>query len=375
MKFLHTGDLHLDSAFCSSDVFTADARREAQRNTLSRIIGLASEENCQMVLIAGDLFDSKYVTPETARFVTELFGETNMPIIIAPGNHDPYADGSFYKSVALPDNVHVFSSSELQRYDFDDIDVSVYGYAFTSAVLGSSPLAAYGAEAKEKRFSLLCAHGDIDSPISRYCPLTEGDIAAMGFDYAALGHIHNRGAVNGRVYYCGFPQGRSFDELGDGGVNIVEIDDGGAVKVERRVVSVEKYESAQVYLDGSEDTEGIISKIKSAVEASSEGKNTHLRITLTGNADESVMPDTESIRHAVSECEGILSVDIKNATLPVADAASLRADVSIRGAFYNALYSGLIDSDPAVRERTALALRIGLSAIEGKRIYGGKDSE
>jgi DNA repair exonuclease SbcCD nuclease subunit len=277
--------------------------------------------------------------------------------------------------VSLPDNVHVFSSSELQRYDFDDIDVSVYGYAFTSAVLGSSPLAAYGAEAKEKRFSLLCAHGDIDSPISRYCPLTEGDIAAMGFDYAALGHIHNRGAVNGRVYYCGFPQGRSFDELGDGGVNIVEIDDSGAVKVERRVVSVEKYESAQVYLDGSEDTEGIISKIKSVAEASSEGKNTHLRITLTGNADESVMPDTESIRRAVSECEGILSVDIKNATLPVADAASLRADVSIRGAFYNALYSGLIDSDPAVRERTALALRIGLSAIEGKRIYGGKDSE
>ena len=375
MKFLHTGDLHLDSAFCSSDVFTSDARREAQRETLARIIALAAEEKCEMVLIAGDLFDGKYVTPETSRFVKELFEGADMPIIIAPGNHDPYSDGSFYKSESLPENVYVFSSAELQRYDFDEPDVSVYGYAFTSSVLGSSPLAAHGAEAKDKRFSLLCAHGDVDSPISRYCPLTEGDISAMGFDYAALGHIHNRGAVNDRVYYCGFPQGRSFDELGDGGVNIVEISEDGHISVSRRSVSVEKYETAQVYLDGSEETAGIIAKIKSAAELLTDGKGTHLRVVLTGNADEAVMPDDETVRQAVCECDGILSVDLKNATLPVADAAELRADISIRGAFYNALYSGLIDDDPAVREKTALALRIGLSAIEGKRIYGGKDSE
>ena len=197
----------------------------------------------------------------------------------------------------------------------------------------------------------------------------------MDFDYAALGHIHNFSGTEERVRYCGFPQGRSFDELGDGGVNIVEIDESGALKVERRIVSVEKYETAEVYLNGSEDGEEILSKIKNQAESVSGGKNTHLRLILTGNADEETVPDGESIKRELLTLDGILSVEIKNTTLPVADGAELRSDTSIRGAFYNALYSGLIDDDPAVRERTALALRIGLSAIEGKRIYGGKESE
>ena len=145
--------------------------------------------------------------------------------------------------------------------------------------------------------------------------------------------------------------------------------------MERRIVSTEKYEIAEVYLDGSEDRADIISKIRTAAISASDGKNTHLRLTLTGNADEESLPDDDSIIEELKDIENILSADIKNATLPVADASELRADVSIRGALYNALYSGLVDEDPAVRAKTALALRIGLSAIEGKRIFGGKESE
>jgi DNA repair exonuclease SbcCD nuclease subunit len=374
MKLLHTGDLHLDSAFCSSDVLTAESRREAQRKTFARIMGLASSEKCDIVLIAGDLFDGRYVTPETEKFVKDIFEHAEMPVVIAPGNHDPYSDGSFYKT-ELPEGVYVFTSNELQRYDFDELDLSVYGYAFTSSVLGNSPLASVGSEPREKRYSVLCAHGDLDSPISRYCPLTEGDISSMDIDYAALGHIHNRIDGTGRARYCGFPQGRSFDELHDGGVNIVEIDEKGELKVERRIVSIEKYEIAEVYLDGSEDRAGIISKIRAAAISASDGKNTHLRLVLTGSADEESLPSDDSITEELKNIENILSADIKNATLPVADASELRADVSIRGALYNALYSGLVDEDPAVRAKTALALRIGLSAIEGKRIFGGKESE
>ena len=375
MKILHTGDLHLDSAFCASDIFTAETRREEQRAVFGRIMDLAKAERCDLVLIAGDLFDGRYVTPETEKYVRDVLEKAEMPVFIAPGNHDPYADGSFYKT-KLPDGVYVFSSNELQRYDLDALDLSVYGYAFTSSVLGSSPLAAQSMGSKDKRYSVLCAHGDIDSPISRYCPLIESDILAMGFDYAALGHIHNRGGDDGKIRYCGFPQGRSFDELGDGGVNIVEIGEEGELTVERRIVSTEKYEISQVYLDGSEDSSDILTKIKNAARLAAGEMNTHLRLILTGNADDELLPSDDSIKQELfSALDKIRSVEIKNATLPVSDASELRADVSIRGAFYNALYAGLIDEDPAVRARTALALRIGLSAIEGKRIFGGKESE
>ena len=69
MRILHTGDLHLDSPFCAYGQKDADKQREAGRELLRRIFDCAKDEKCEMILIAGDLFDSRFVTPESA----ELF--------------------------------------------------------------------------------------------------------------------------------------------------------------------------------------------------------------------------------------------------------------------------------------------------------------
>ena len=60
-------------------------------------------------------------------------------------------------------------------------------------------------------------------------------------------------------------------------------------------------------------------------------------------------------------------------TVPLSDIESLRADKTLRGEFYRALYAGLISEDPKVREKTAYALRIGLAAIEGRKIFGDNE--
>ena len=65
MRFLHTADLHLDSAFCSDGQTGAEIRRQRQRDLLERIFDIARDRACDMILIAGDLFDSSFVTPET----------------------------------------------------------------------------------------------------------------------------------------------------------------------------------------------------------------------------------------------------------------------------------------------------------------------
>ena len=119
MKILHTGDLHLDSPFCANDSQTADERREAQRAILRRIFACAKEENCDLMLIAGDLFDGRYVTPETEALVLKLLRESDCPVVIAPGNHDPYAEGGFYATwqEKLPEHIYLFTSSELQCFE------------------------------------------------------------------------------------------------------------------------------------------------------------------------------------------------------------------------------------------------------------------
>ena len=374
MRFLHTGDLHLDSPFCSTDALRSDKRRAMQREALGRIFELAKREGCELILIAGDLFDGKYVTPETEKYVTELFGGTDIPVVIAPGNHDPYINGSFYKKVELPDNVYVFSSDELQCFELPTIGTRVWGYAFTSSVMTRSPLNGQTPPEDDGYLNLLCAHADITSPISRYCPLTVGDIELFGIDYAALGHNHNRydTEASGRdhIRYCGFAEGRSFDELGDGGVYIVDVEYGRAPVVERRIVSTHRYEIEELDISELNGEAEIKERIAAVCARAAQGSPAFMRLILTGMADSSEIPEPRRLEEELS-VNG-LTLEIRDMTIPAADASALESDISIRGAFYRTLYSGLIDKDPKVRERTALALQIGLSAIDGKSIVGGK---
>ena len=119
MRFLHTADLHLDSAFCKVGALDADAQRKKQRELLERIFNLAQAQSCDMILIAGDLFDTPVATPESAALALRLFAEWKKPIFIAPGNHDALVAGGFYKSAALPENVYLFTSEELQYFDIE----------------------------------------------------------------------------------------------------------------------------------------------------------------------------------------------------------------------------------------------------------------
>lgn len=375
MRFLHTGDIHLDSAFCSSDAFAAERKREGQRRTLGRIFDLAREKQCGMVLISGDLFDSRYVTPDTEKYVRNLFERAEMPIIISPGNHDPYVSGSFYGKADLPENVYVFTAPRLQRFDFPELQTSVFGYAFTSPSLIYSPLAGEKSDGALP-IKLLCAHADLDSPVSRYCPLTVGDITGLGISYAALGHIHNRDAEDSAegstIRYCGFPQGRSFDETGEGGVFIVDVSEEGVVTTERVAVSEHVYDDIEIDLSGLADCGEIVAKISEKVASCVAEKSVFLRVSLVGTADHDELPDLEALSERLVS-NRLLSLDIRDMTVPLADIESLRADKTLRGEFYRAIYSGLISEDPKIREKTAYALRIGLAAIEGRKIFGDNE--
>ena len=127
LKILHTGDLHLDSPLSSLDFSAAEKARDEHRNVFAKMMRYAIQNEIDMILFAGDVFDSKYVTTCTKELFISLLGEFKKPVIISPGNHDPLSSLPLYKSNLLPENVFVFSSEELQRFDFDELDVSVFG--------------------------------------------------------------------------------------------------------------------------------------------------------------------------------------------------------------------------------------------------------
>ena len=368
MRFLHTADLHLDSAFCKVGTLDADAQRKKQRELLERIFSLAQSQSCDMILIAGDLFDTPAAMPESAALALRLFDEWKKPVFIAPGNHDALVAGGFYKSAALPDNVYLFTSEELQYFDIEELGVTVAGYAFTAQSLPRSPLSPAARPREESlRTLLLCAHTEIDTPTSRYAPITTAEIARHGFDYAALGHVHNPPVISERVRYCGFPEGRAFDEQGDGGVLIVDIDDYGNVEVVRKITSTQKFIRSYVSLDPSFDLEQIKNAIRAEVRKHS--LDTHLRIYLTGIISADTRIDGAAI---CDELEASLaSLEIIDDTAALPDAAALQKDPTLRGEFYRTLLPSLLSDDEQTRGKALLALRIGLAAIDGRSFSEG----
>ena len=368
MKLLHTADLHLDSAFCGTGPLGAEVRRESQRSLLKRIFDCATRECCDMILMAGDIFDTVFVTPETAELCVRLFTDFAKPVIVAPGNHDYLASGGFWSSAELPSNVYVFSSTELQLFDFPELGVSVAGYAFTSSVLSKNPLVEGNINrADTEKYMLLCAHADVDVPMSRYAAATLGDITRHGFDYAALGHVHMPPVLSQNIRYCGFAEGRAFDEIGEGQVLIVTIDDSGCT-VEERIVSKVRYVRTELSVDGALTVEQTKSIIGAEIERYAD-KPTHLRIELVGSLSPDALPDLR----ALCENEGgsVASLEVIDSTLCLPNGEYLERDVTLRGELYRVLRPRLISDDLHERRIALKALNIGLAAIEGKNFTEG----
>ena len=372
MRILHTGDLHLDSAFCAYGARDSQKQREAGRALLRRIFECAKNESCEMILISGDLFDGKFVSPETAELFCTLVENCTVPVVVSPGNHDFYFDGSFYSKAAkrLGDKLTVFTSPELQVFDFDELGVSVFGYAFTSAALTQSPLMTSEVYEDNGKLRILCAHADMSSPTSRYAPISLGQIQRLGFAYSALGHIHNRAPAEdseGKVRYCGFAQGRSFDEIGEGGVWIVDVTADG-VTAERRILSSAAFYRFAVALQGNEADAS--EKIIDAAREQSYGEGAHLRITLEGISQTTSGTELSALAQRVKEALGVEYVEIEDETLPLLDGEYLERDTTLRGELYRTLKPKLLSGDDAERRRALKALQIGLAAIDGKNIFG-----
>ena len=65
IKFLHAADLHLDAPFSALSPEQAAARRQEQRALLTELAEAANAQDCDVVLLAGDLFDSSSASEQT----------------------------------------------------------------------------------------------------------------------------------------------------------------------------------------------------------------------------------------------------------------------------------------------------------------------
>jgi DNA repair exonuclease SbcCD nuclease subunit len=346
-------------------------RKNELKETFANLVLFAKNEEADLMILSGDVFDGDFVTKETVSFLRDQFASVpDCRFVIAPGNHDPISERSPYRKVVFSENVYIFQEETVSCFSFPEIGVDVYGYAFTGTYYEKNPLAQPVTLDKNK-INILAAHADVGGK-SRYCPLSVSDIASSGFDYVALGHIHKGGELKtaGKTYYayCGCPEGRSFDECGVKGAFFADmLKTGGklSAKFVFKRFGKSRYEKMTLDVTGIPSQDALNARVRDKILEEGFGSDTLLRVRLTGRISPETKIDADRLD---AKTLGVYFLETEDATLPLLDYENLKNDISIRGAFFRELLPLLESENEEERRTAAQALRYGLAALDGNDI-------
>lgn len=377
LKIIHTADIHLDSPFRMEDIQKAQARKNELRAAFSSLMFWAKSEKADIMLIAGDLFDSPHPTPDAVTFVLDQFRQNPAcKFVISPGNHDFCSTDSVYEKYDFPENVILFKSSALSRVSLDNIagyKVNLYGYAFTSPILDQNPFAHFTVpDSEADAINLLCAHGTLNADKNKDCPIKTEEIRTSRFDYIALGHIHNDPGIHkeGDTYYgySGSLEPRAFNDRGERGAFLSEIDKKNGhftckssfFRLCKRIYAVET-----LNLTGLSDEAAILDAVSTLLKKKGYGQDTLLRLILKGSLSADIELPHKQI---LSLADNLYYFEIKDHTAPSYDLEALKKDPTVKGELVRIL-TPMLESDNEEERYPALrALKYGLSALAGNDV-------
>lgn len=358
VKVLQLGDVHFDTPFKGLGTEVSSIRKEDIRETFKKAILKGKEENVDFILITGDLFDSNRVSKETLSYITNVLNSISpIKVFISPGNHDPYNDESFYKLMEWPDNVYIFKSKR-EAIEVPNKNVVIHGAAFDGEHINESML--QNLKGEEGKINIAVIHGDVISGgESLYNPITEEEIKESSMNYIAIGHKHKYSGLlkRGATYYSysGALEGRSFNETGEKGALLLEIDED-SVKEEFLSLSKRKHIDIEIDVTGKSTNEEICKEICTSI---GENNTDMIRVSLTGEIEDIVVRENV-IKEKLKD--KFFYIEINDNTKEKIDYESIKREKSLRGIFI----SEMLKCD---EEESKEALKLGLMALEGEDIF------
>lgn len=246
VKIVQSGDFHLDSPLLQHHLDFRHKRREELLETFKNVVNFAKKEEADLLLLTGDLFDSKRVTKKTLEFIFQNLSDFQGKVFISPGNHDPYVEGGIYDHIQWPKNTYIFK--DYDEIYLEDLDCVVCGIGFREDFSHDNLLDGISAPMGPS-IKIMVMHGEVTQSHNPYNPITKESISKSEFNYIALGHRHDFSGINreGETYYgyAGIPEGRGFDELGEKGVIFGKIH-GHGVNLNFKKISGRTYEQVDV---------------------------------------------------------------------------------------------------------------------------------
>jgi DNA repair protein SbcD/Mre11 len=292
-KFLHMADIHLDSPLLGLSKYEGvpvEEIRLATRTALTNTVDLAIEEKVEFVVISGDIYDGDWPHFGTGLFFCSEMGRlehAGIEVFLLYGNHD--AESVLTKKLPLPDNVHTFSSNKAHTIPHKRTGTAVHGRSYKDKDTRDN-LASQYPEAVPGVLNIGMLHTALSGrpPHAPYAPCSVAELAAKGYQYWALGHVHDFEIVSTNPYivFPGNLQGRTIREAGGKGAVLVTVTDGPiSIQLERRLLDSVRWFHAKVDLTGVDRPESFNEGVRSGLEEAikhSDGLPTVVRLSITG---------------------------------------------------------------------------------------------
>lgn len=350
MKLIHCADLHLGSKISSK--FPKEislARRAEVRDSFRRMVGYANERAIDIIVLAGDVFDTdKPFKKDKDFFYSVVANNPDIDFLYLRGNHDTLGEGRDFP------NLKTFSR-EWSNYTYGDTVVSGIEICRENATSLYSTLAL-----SQDKKNIVVMHGQAgDSAGMDNVHL--GRLRGKYIDYLALGHIHEYGfgKIDERGIWAqsGCLEGRGFDETGDKGFIVVDIGE----KVTHTFVPFSQKKIMRETLDitGIADAYGAY---RLALEKIDFNQSDIYRIELVGETDASSDSYAEDLQKFLMGACAFVSV--KDRTRKRIDVGAYEGDTSLKGEFVRTVYANTAYTD----EEKAQILAYGLRALAGREV-------
>jgi DNA repair protein SbcD/Mre11 len=237
LKIFLTSDLHLGMKFAGYPEVQAELS-EARFKALGRMVELANTHRCNLLVIAGDLFDRVTVAKRDVIRGAQFLKEFQGPLVaVLPGNHDFISRGQNDLWTSFRENAgdRILVLDEKKKYSLlhYDLEAMVYPAPCDSKHSTENAIGWIGKAPKDAavKHHIGVAHGSLEgfSPDfeERYYPMTTRELLEYGMNLWLMGHTHAQypfqATQTEKIFYPGTPEPDGFDCQHEGKAWILQL--------------------------------------------------------------------------------------------------------------------------------------------------------
>jgi DNA repair protein SbcD/Mre11 len=290
--FLHASDLHLGSPFMGLALKDEDVAKRfaaASRDAFALLIKQAIDNKVAFVVLAGDIYDGEWRDTSIGLFFNREISRLHragIPAYVLKGNHD--AESVVTKSISLPETVNEFPTRKPKTFQIPELKVALHGQSFPDRAVTENLALGYPSPL-DGWFNIGVLHTACEGRLGHqtYAPCSVQDLKSKGYQYWALGHVHEFEIVSEDpwVVFPGNLQGRSVRECGPKGAVLVDVSDGHVSAVRRLVLDQARWADLSLDISEAEGETELLSVVQNGLRpivGDAEGRLVAIRLRLTG---------------------------------------------------------------------------------------------